>query len=151
MAATDITASVVRLKGTNSQTNYKQMDAYIIDAAENAGLLTVATHELVTIPAGRVLTGIKAILIGAATSDGSATAQFKYKVGSETAEAINGTAYAVAAMTAGKVYNLPLQAVSAYSATETANIELVVAVAAFTALKFALFVETIPLDSFLTK
>lgn len=151
MAATDITESVVRMNGVNQETQYKKSDAYIIDAAANAGLLTVATHSLVSIPAGNMVTGVKAVLLGAATSSGSATLQLLAKVGSETAEAFSGTAFAVAAMTAGKVYNLPISAVTAYSETDATVIQATVGTAAFTALKFMLIVEYIPIVSFLNR
>lgn len=151
MASTDLTGILARMKGTNSDTNYKQLDAYVVNAAENAGILTVETHDLVKVPAGKAVVGITAVLLSDATSEGSATLQFKAKVGSGTAEAVNGTAYAVAAMKSGKVYRLPFQAVSGYAEADATVIQITVAGAAFTALKFMLLVETIPLDSFLSR
>ena len=83
MAATDITAKETIVKGVNSPNNYIRSEARLIDGAENAGLLTVETHSLFVIPKGNMLTGLKVVALAAVTSDGSATLQFKAKIGEQ--------------------------------------------------------------------
>lgn len=150
MAATDVTASTIRQNGANQDTNYTKTDAYIIDASVAAGLLTVATHSLVKVPKGNMITGVKVVALDTATSGGAATLQFLAKVGAAAAEALN-SALALAAMAAGKVHNIPVSSVTAYSGTDETVIQITVGTAAFTALKFMLFVEYIPVTEFLNR
>lgn len=146
MAATDITASVSRLPGINNP-NYIKSDSYIIDMASNAGLLTAATHSLVSIPAGNAIVGVKVVILTAATSTGSATVKFGLKVGSGSVEDIT-TATAVAAITLGKVFNYSCSAVTAYSASDATLLQAVVATEALLTLKFQVFIEYIPVAAF---
>ena len=151
MAAKDITGSVLVLKGVNSEQNYTRSLSVVIDGADEADLLTVATHSLIKIPAGNMISGIKVLPLASATSAGAATLQFLAKVGSGTAEAINGTALALAALAAGKVHNLNLSSVKGYSETDDTVIQMTVGTADFTALKFMIFVEYIPVSNFLNR
>lgn len=149
MAATDITAKETIVKGVNSPNNYIRSEARLIDGAENAGLLTVETHSLFVIPKGNMLTGLKVVALAAVTSDGSATLQFKAKIG-DAAEAVNGTAIAVANLAKGDVHVLPVAAIKGYDADNDTTIQLTVAVAALTALKVLVVAEYIPVVEFMT-
>ena len=148
MPATDVTNKVKRLNGVNVLTNHVLTDAYIIDAAENAGLLTVATHSLAVVPPGMAVVGLKVISLVTATSDGNATLQFKLKHGSDSAESI-GSANAIAALTAGDVINIPTSGIKAYGDSKVV-VQATVGTAAYTALKFMLMVEMVPVSDFLT-
>lgn len=148
MAATDVTNQVKRLNGVNVNTNHVRTDAYIIDAAEAAGLLTVETHSLAVVPAGYAVTGLKVVSLETATSSGSATLQFKLKHGTDAAAAI-GSANALAALTAGDVLCLNTSGILAYGDSEVV-VQATVGTAAFTKLKFLLMVEMVPVLDFLT-
>lgn len=148
MAATDITAKETIVKGVNSPNNYIRSEARLIDGAENAGLLTVETHSLFVIPKGNMLTGLKVVALDAVTSDGSATLQFKAKIG-DTAGAIH-TAIAVANLAKGDVHVLPVAAIKGYDADADTTIQLTVAVKPLTALKVLVIAEYIPVVEFMT-
>lgn len=148
MAATDITAKETIVKGVNSPNNYIRSEARLIDGAENAGLLTVETHSLFVIPKGNMLTGLKVVALAAVTSDGSATLQFKAKIGA-AAEAVH-TAIAVADLAKGDVHVLPVAAIKGYDADADTTIQLTVGVAALTALKVLVVAEYIPVVEFMT-
>ena len=115
MASADITTKDTIVKGVNSENNYVRSEAHILDGTENSGILAADTHDLFVIPKGNALVGLKVIALASTTSGGSATVQFKAKVGTETATAV-GSAIAKANLAAGFVHNLAV-ATLAYSAT----------------------------------
>ena len=149
MAATDVTNQVKRLNGVNVNTNHVRTDAYIIDAAEAAGLLTIETHSLAVVPAGYAVTGLKVVSLETATSTGASTLQFKLKHGSAAAEAI-GSANALAAFTSGDVLSLAPAGILAYGDSAVV-VQATVGAVAFTKLKFLLMVEMVPVLNFLTR
>lgn len=149
MAATDITAKDTVVKGVNSLNNFTRSEAHLVDANEAVGLLTIATHNLFTIPKGNMLTALKVVALAAVTSDGSATVQFKASIDG-VAEALHGTAIAVANFTAGDVYVLPVSAIKGYDSAKDTIIQAVVGAAALTSLKILVIAEFVPVVEFLT-
>jgi hypothetical protein len=147
MASADITTKDTIVKGVNSENNYVRSEAHILDGTENSGILAADTHDLFVIPKGNALVGLKVIALSSTTSGGSATVQFKAKVGTETATAI-GSAIAKANLAAGFVHNLAV-ATLAYSATADTTIEMTVGTAALTAVKLLVIAEYIPVDMFM--
>lgn len=145
----DVTNKVKRLNGVNVNTNHIQTDAYVIDGAEFSDLLATGTHSLAVVPKGHAVTGLKAVSLDTATSSGSATGQFKLKVGSSNAENI-GSANALTAFSKGDVLNLAAAGILAYSDDDDITIQLTAGTAAFTKLKFLLLVEYVPVQAFLT-
>ena len=148
MASADITTKDTLVKGVNSMNNYVRSEAHILDGVENSGILAQDTHDLFVIPAGNALVGLKVIALSSTTSSGSATVQFKAKVGTETATAV-GSAIAKANLAAGFVQNLAV-ATLAYSDTAGTTIEMTVGTAALTAVKLLVIAEYIPVHEFMT-
>ena len=148
MAAADIKAKDTLVKGVNSMNNYIRSQAHLIDGTEHPGILDDDTHDLFTIPKGNMLTGLKLVALGATTSDGSATVQFKAKAGSGNAEAIH-TAIAVADLAAGDVFACDVQKIKAYDPDNDIIIQMAVGTADLTASKIFVIVEYVPVVEFL--
>lgn len=150
MASADITGNDTRVKGVNSPNNYVQSEAHLLDGEEFAGILAADTHDLFKIGAGNALTGLKVCVLANTTSEGSATVQFKAKVGSGAAEAINGTAIGKADLQAGDVVSIPVEKIKAYDGTDETLIQMTVGTAALTAFKVLVVAEYIPVKQFIT-
>lgn len=147
MAAADITAKDTLVKGVNSMNQYTRYKAHLIDGTEHSGILASDTHDLFTIPKGNMLTGLKLVAKADTTSSGSATVQFKAKIGS-TAEAIH-TAIGKGDLATGDVFACDVQKIKAYDPDNDIIIQMTVGTAALTALKLFVIVEYIPVDEFL--
>lgn len=144
MANADITNKDITVPGVNSATNFIKSTAFELDFAVVSDIVAVGTHDLIDIPAGETLVGLKVIVVGAVTSGGAGTVQFK--VGGNT---INSTALALAGLAKGFVHNLVVTGVNAYS-DGTVPIQLTVGTAALTGGKLLCIAETIPGDMFIT-
>lgn len=138
----DITNKNISVPGVNSATNYVQERAFLLDMGVNADVSATGTHDLVKLPAGEALTGLKVIVIGGATSSGSATAQFKVN-GSN----INSTALALAGLAEGMVHSFNVAGIKAYGEN---TLQLTVASASYTGGKLLIIAETIPAEMFVT-
>ena len=143
----DITGKDTAVKGVNS-VNYVRYFAHTINGTENSEILATGTHDLFKIPAGFMLTGLKAVALADTTSSGSATIQFKLKIG-ESAEAIN-SAVGKADIQTGDVINAAVTAIKGYSADSDLIVELTVGTAALTAIDLLVIAETVPVKEFLT-
>ena len=150
MASADITGKDTLVKGVNSPNYYVQSEAHLIDGTEEPGVLASDTHDLFKIAKGNMLTGLKVCALANTTSEGSATVQFKAKVGSAAAEAINGTAIGKADLQAGDVVCIPVEKIKGYDAEGDVLIQLTVGTAALTAVKLLVVAEYIPVTQFLT-
>ena len=150
MASADITGVNTVVFGVNSPNNYIRSEAHLIDGSENAGVLAADTHSLFKIPKGNMLTGLKVCALASTTSEGSATVQFKAKVGSSAAEAINGTAIAKADLAAGDVVCIPVEKIKGYDASGDTVIQMTVGTAALTAVKLLIVAEYLPVTELLT-
>lgn len=150
MAATDITLKDTWVPGVNQDTHYQKQTSFVIDCAEHSGLLTTATHNLVKLNKGDMLTQIRIVVLTAAASSGSATVQFK-ALFNNTSEAINSSAIGKANLAAGDVYDLPVSGIKGYDRDYPPVIQMVVAGADLTAFKFLLITEAIPVQSFIDK
>ena len=148
MASVDITGFDTVVKGVNSPNCYIRSEAHLIDGSEYSGILAVETHSLFTIPAGNALTALKVCALADTASDGSATVQFKAKIGA-SAEAIH-TAIGKADLAAGDVVDLPVVKIKGYDASAATVIQLTVGTAALTALKLLVIAEYIPVKEFMT-
>jgi len=148
MAGVDITAKDTVVKGVNSPNNYIRSEAHLIDGAENSGILAAETHDLFKIGAGNALTALKVVSLADTTSSGSATVQFKVKIGAN-AEALH-TAIGKADLAAGDVVDLPVGKIKAYDASNDTVIEVTVGTADLTALKLLVIAEYIPVKAFMT-
>jgi len=149
MAATDITGKLTLVKGVNSLNNYTRSQAHLIDGSEHAGILTVETHDLFSIPKGNMLTGLKIVALVNSLSAGGATVQFKAKIGA-AAESINATAIGKADLAAGDVVVLPVEKIKGYDVENDTVIQLTVGTAALTQLKLFVIAEYIPVLEFMT-
>ena len=148
MASADITAKDTLVKGVNSLTNYTRSEAHILDGSENAGILAADTHSLFELPAGSMLTALKVLALDDTASSGSATVQFKAKIGA-SAEALH-TAIGKADLAEGDVVNIPVEKVCAYDADNPIVIQMTVGTAALTAVKLLVVAEYIPVVEFMT-
>ena len=148
MASADITTKDTIVKGVNSENNYVRSEAHILDGTENSGILAADTHDLFVIPKGNALVGLKVIALASTTSGGSATVQFKAKIGA-SAEAIH-TAIGKADLAAGDVVNIPVEKIKGYDGSDATVIQLTVGTAALTALKLLVIAEYIPVKEFMT-
>ena len=149
MASADITAKDTAVKGVNSPSNYTRSAAHLIDGGEFPGILDVDTHDICKLPAGAAVTGITVISLDSAASSGSATAQFKLKVGDSSAEALH-TAIGKADLAAGDVAKYSVAKIKGYEADKEPLLQLTVGTAAFTALKLLVIVDYIPATEFIT-
>ena len=149
MASADITAKNTLVAGVNSPNNYIRSEAHLIDGTENPGVLAADTHSLFKLPAGSAVTGLTIVSLATATSSGSATAQFKVKVGTSDAEAMH-TAVALADLAAGDTAKFLTTKIKGYEADKEPLIQLTVGTAAFTALKLLVIVEYLPVSDFMT-
>ena len=145
----DATAYETEKKGAGLQHNMTEQRAHLIDTAKTdlLGTRAVGTHNLITIPKGKMLAGGKMVILTAATSAGAATVQIK--VGSVALTA----ATAKADLTANKVIPLVVPAAGGdvYAAAADLTIDMVVAVAALTAFKILIFPEFIDIKSTMTR
>lgn len=150
MASADITANDTVVRGVNSPNNYVRSEAHLIDGTENAGILAADTHSLFKIPKGTMLTGLKICALENTASSGSATLQFKAKIGSAAAEAINSSAIGKADLQKGDVVCIPVDKIKTYDADTETVVQLTVATADLTALKLLVVAEYIPVTEFMT-
>jgi len=150
MASADITGKDTVVRGVNSPNNYIRSEAHLIDGTENAGVLAADTHSLFKLPKGTMLTGLKICALGNTTSAGSATLQFKAKIGTAAAEAINASAIGKADLQAGDVVCIPVDKIKTYDTDNETVVQLTVATAALTALKLIVVAEYIPVTEFMT-
>lgn len=150
MASADITAKDTVVRGVNSPNNYVRSEAHLIDGTENAEILAADTHSLFKLPKGTMLTGLKICALENTASSGSATLQFKAKVGDSAAEAINSSAIAKADLQKGDVVCIPVEKIKTYDADNGAVVQLTVGTADLTALKLLVVAEYIPVTEFMT-
>lgn len=140
----DITSKDITVPGVNSNTNYIQSRALLLDFANVADITATGTHDLFDIPAGETLVGLKVVVIAAVTSGGAATIQFK--IGGSV---INSTALALSGVAKGFVHNFAVSGVNAYS-DGTKPLQMTVGTAAVTGGQLLVIAETIPGDMFVT-
>jgi hypothetical protein len=138
----DITNKNIAVPGVNSATNYKVEHAYLLNLGTMAEIAKTGTHDLVKLPAGEALTGLKVIVIEPATSGGAATAQFKV-----SGAAVNSSALALAGLAAGMVQNFNVSGIAAYGEKV---LQLTVGTADYTGGKLLVIAETIPAEMFVT-
>lgn len=138
----DITNKNIAVPGVNSNTNFIKQYSYVIDFGVNADVAEVGTHDIVKLPAGEALTGLKVIVLGKVTSGGAATVQFK-----TSGAAVNSTALALAGLNEGLVHSLNVAGIAAYGEN---TLQLTVGTAAVTGGKVLLIAETIPAEMFVT-
>lgn len=138
----DITNKNIAVPGVNSATNFVRERAFLLDMDTTAEIAAVGTHDLVKLPAGEALTGLKVIVIAPATSGGAATAQFKVNGAS-----VNSTALALAGLGEGMVHCFGVSGVKAYGEN---TLQLTVGTAAYTGGKLLVIAETIPAEMFVT-
>jgi hypothetical protein len=138
----DITNKNIQIPGSNSDTNFVVERAYLLDFGINSEVAAAATHDLVNIPAGEVLVGLKVISVSAVTSGGAATVQFK--IGGS---AINSNTISLAGLAQGMVHSF---AVANINGEGEKVLQLTVGSAAITGGKLLLVAETIPAKKFVT-
>ena len=138
----DITNKNIFIPGVNSSTNFIQQYAAELDMNTMSEIAAAGTHDLVKLPPGEALVGLKVVVIEKATSGGAATAQFKVN-----GSAINTTALALAGLGEGFVHNFAVSGVAAYGEN---TLQLTVGTAAYTGGKFLVIAETLPAEKFVT-
>ena len=148
MASADITTKDTLVKGVNSMNCYVRSEAHILDGVENPGILAADTHNLFVIPKGNALVGLKIIALGATTSGGSATIQFKASINS-VAEALH-TAIGKADLAAGDVVSVDVEKIKGYDPDYDTIVQMTVGTAALTAVKLLVIAEYIPVLEFMT-
>ena len=146
----DLTKYDLRLNGVNQDTNYVKQCAYRLSGTFTPSILLGAAHDVVAIPAGEMLVGLRIVSLSSASSDGNCSMDFKIKVGENTAEKVRSTAFTVNDFAKGKVFNLPVAGVAGYDVEKGSVIQFVPTVA-LTALDLILVVETVPVLEFLTQ
>ena len=138
----DITNKNIAVAGVNSATNFIKQYAYMLDMNTMADIASTGTHDLVKLPAGEALVGLKVVVIEKAASGGAATAQFKVN-----GSAINSTAIALAGLAEGFTHNLNVAGIAAYGEN---TLQLTVGGAAYTGGKLLVIAETLPAEMFVT-
>jgi hypothetical protein len=66
----DITNKNIQIPGVNSDTNYVQERAYMLNMNTNADIAAVGTHKIVALPEGEALVGLKVIVVEGVTGLG---------------------------------------------------------------------------------
>ena len=143
----DVTNKNFRIPGVNQDTNFTKQRSYFLNGAEVPEILATGTHNVIALPKGEAVTGVRVIALENTTSGGSATLQFKVDFGG-TAENINTSAVGIANLSAGDVHDWPVNGVKGYDETSGAVIQLAVGSAALTAVKLLVIVETLPVAEF---
>jgi hypothetical protein len=138
----DITNKNIQIPGVNSDTNYVQERAYMLNMNTNADIASVGTHKIVALPEGEALVGLKVIVVEGITSGGAATVQFKLNDA-----AINSSALALAGLATGYVHKLNVAGLKGYGAN---TLQLTIGTAAITGGKIMVIAETIPVNMFIT-
>ena len=138
----DITNKNIAVPGVNSATNFVRERAFMLNMDTTAEIAATGTHDLVKLPAGEALIGLKVIVIAPVTSGGAATAQFKVN-----GNAINSSALALAGLGEGMVQTFGVAGVKAYGEN---TLQLTVGTAAYTGGKLLVIAETIPAEMFVT-
>lgn len=144
----DVTNKESRVPGVNQDTNFVKQEAHMVDAA-GLGVTEVGTHDLFKMPAGVMVTGVRAAVITGSAPAG-ATVQFKALV---NGSAVNLTpALSGALLGSGAVINAPVTSGGAYDIVGSgATIQMTVGTSALTAFKALVAVETIPVVEFLER
>lgn len=143
----DVTNKNFRIPGVNQDTNFIKQRSYCLNGAEVPEILATGTHDVIALPKGEALIGLRVIALENTASGGSATLQFKVAIG-EAAENINASAIGIGNLAAGDVHALPVNAVKGYDEDVGAVIQLSVGSAALTAVKLLIVVETLPVAEF---
>jgi hypothetical protein len=138
----DITNKNIRVDGVNSATNFIKQYAYLLDMNQFAEISEVGTHDIVNLPPGEALLGVKVIVVDKMTSGGAATLQFKVN-----GSAVNSTALGLAGLSDGFVHNLNVAGISAYGENK---LQLTVGTAAYTGGKLLIIAETLPAKQFVS-
>lgn len=138
----DITNKNILIPGVNSATNFVQEYAVELDLGAMAEIAATGTHDLLKLPAGVALVGLKAVVVDAVTSGGAGTVQFKVN-----GSAVNSTALSIAQLAKGMVHTMGVNGIAAYGEN---TLQLTVGTAALTGGKVLLIVETLPVDMFVT-
>jgi len=139
----DATSYIARLNASYKFQRIGDDDLYPIDVTAVTGLNVVGTHNLITIPVGKVVRSAKVIIQTAAASAGAGTVKFSYGATDLTA------ALALANLGAGIVIDLPLGAagtVAAYAAAAAFNINMTIGTADLTAFKFYLLLDVVDMN-----
>jgi hypothetical protein len=139
MAATDITALVVRTPAPYEMQSLDKQEVFKIGVLETAfsGIETVATHSLITVPEGHALVSLDIIPTIAVTSAGDATVQFAcggvaLHTAIGKAELVEGRVIHLPALTDGTSVNY------SYDSDNLVDIEMIVGTAALTAGEFVI-------------
>lgn len=138
----DITNKNITVAGVNSATNYIKQYAYLLDMNTLSEIAETGTHDLVKLPDGEALVGLKVVVIEKATSGGAATAQFKVN-----GNAINTSAIALSGLSTGFTHNYNVSGIESYGEK---TLQLTVGGSAYTGGKLLVIAETLPAKMFVT-
>lgn len=140
----DVTNRNLSIPGVNSATNFKTERAFLLDFGNLADIGGIGVHDLVKLPAGEALVGLRAIAVTGAVSGGAATVQFGFKL-EDKSEVLNSEAIGVSGLGAGYVYDIPVNGVVSYG---ECILQMTVGGAALTGGQVILIAESIPVDMF---
>ena len=144
----DLTKFDLSVNGVNQDTQYIKQRAYHFSDTLTPEMASSGTHDLLALPAGEMLAGLRLVSLKTLAGDGPVSMNFKVSFGGTASAEFFNSPLAIGDFAKGKVHNLPLAEVSGFSQTEAGILQFT-ASQALTAFDFFLIVETIPVLDFL--
>ena len=138
----DLTGKLAKLNGVNADTNFTHSDAVRLDFVA-LGITAASAHQLFTIPAGRAITKVTAVVLAAVTGGDVAV---KMKVGSTETTLVT---LDDADLVLNAVMQTNVNDIAAYSPSDVITIEVTPA-ATITAGDIVLIIDSVPVKEFIT-
>ena len=145
----------LRVNGVNQDTQFVKQSCFLIDSSEHPEVLTPNEHHfLCSFAKHEVCIGMKMIVLDVDSSisgDAAATAEFSIHFeGEGGTSAIEPAVEAFSKSRIGYVYDVPLDGVKGYKEGKHFSLLLKIDKTGLKKLKFLVFVDTIPVEDFLT-
>lgn len=144
----DLTKFDLSVNGVNQDTQYIKQRAYHFSDTLTPEMASSGTHDLLALPAGEMLAGLRLVSLKTAQLSGPGNMNFRLLIAGGEGADLFATALTDSAFTSGKVQNVPVSGIEGFSLTSGSVLQFT-ASQALTAFDFLLIVETIPVLDFL--
>lgn len=145
----------LRVNGVNQDTQFVKQQSFLLDSAEHPEILTENEHHfLATFSKGEAFIGLKMVVLDVdSTISGDAAAKVEFSLhfeGDGSTYAIEPAFEAVSKSRIGFVYDVLIDGMKGYKEGKHFSLLMKLDKAGVTKLKVMFFVDTIPVDDFLT-